>query len=389
MPLCRHIFAANTCRNVSIASPQTRDHTGDMTRVALTIILSLQIISVTELAYTANDTPLPPSKKLLITQIKKWIAKEKNIDQADVNVAALDRRLIVPQCPNNFEISFPFSSDSQQVRADCAEIAWKAFIRVSIESTDMYYVYKDNFPRGHRLQIADIELSDKYRVGHNSGLIKDSAAIKNQILKRSVSTDQLVRRQHLSRSVEVYVLKQDKLAGERLMDGDYERSMRAISEASAAQRFPERLLENALIARSLPAGYVLHERDLKQRHRILVAQETLTRGRLLSPSNARIEDFYGDLQPDAILSTSGIEYLEVIRTIQAGSPLRASDVQVASLINKGDTVNLSVTRGSLLITVSMEALESGKMGEQVVLLNPESGERVKAVVSGIGSAKGL
>ena len=109
----------------------------------------------------------------------------------------------------------------------------------------------------------------------------------------------------------------------------------------------------------------------------------------MSPLNARVEDYYGDLLPDAMLSTNGIEYLEVIRTIQAGSPLRVSDVQVASLIIKGDTVNFSVARGSLLITVSMEALESGKLGEQVVLLNPESGEKVRAVVSGIRSATGL
>ncbi len=389
VPLYRQSIAANDCRNVSIASPQTKDHTGDMTRLSINIMLFIQIILVIDFAYSSNETPLPQSKKILITQIKEWVAKEKNIDQADIKVAALDRRLLVPECPAYFDISFPFSSDTQQVRVNCSEIGWKAFIRVSIESAKMYYVYKDDFQKGHRIQKGDIELTDEIRVGHNSGLIKNVDAIKNQILKRSVLTGQLVRLQHLSRSVEVYILKKDKLAGEPLMDDDYARTLRPVAGASAAQRFPERLLENALIARSLPAGYVLQERDLKQRRRVLVAQETLTRGRLLSPSNARMEDYYGTLLPDAMLSTKGIEYLEVIRTIQAGSPLRASDVKVAALINKGDTVNLSIGRGSLLITVSMEALESGKLGEQIVLLNPESGEKVKAVVSGIRSANGL
>ena len=360
-----------------------------MTRQSINIMLFVQIILVIDFAYSSNETPIPQAKKILITQIKDWVAKEKNINQADIKVAALDRRLIVPECPAYFDISFPFSSDTQQVRVNCSEIGWKAFIRVSIESAKMYYVYKDDFPKGHRIQKGDIEPTDEIRVGHNSGLIKNVDAIKNQILKRSVLTGQLVRLQHLSRSIEVYVLKKDKLAGELLMDGDYVRTLRPVAGASAAQRFPERLLENALIARSLPAGYVLQERDLKQRRRVLVAQETLTRGRLLSPANARMEDYYGDLLPDAMLSTKGIEYLEVIRTIQAGSPLRASDVKVAALINKGDTVNLSIGRGSLLITVSMEALESGKLGEQIVLLNPESGEKVKAVVSGIRSANGL
>ena len=389
MPLCRHYIAGNDCRIVSIASPQTKDHTNIMAKLCLTIIIFLQIISVVEFAYSADKASIPPSKKILVAQIKKWVAREKSIDEEDIKVAALDRRLMVPECPNKFDISFPFSSDTQQVRVNCAKIGWKAFIRVSIEARKMYYVYKDDFSKGHRLSGEDIELLDQTRVGHNSGLIKDITAIKNQILKRSVSTGQLVRRQHLSQVVEVFVLKQGKLAGEFLTDDDYERSMHPIAGVSAAQRFPKRLLKNALIARSLPAGYVLQEKDLRQRHRVLVAQETLTRGRLLSPLNARVEDYYGDLPPDTMLSTNGIEYLEVIRTIQAGTPLRASDVQVASLIIKGDTVNFSVARGSLLITVSMEALESGKLGEQVVLLNPESGEKVRAVVSGIRSATGL
>ena len=44
VPLYRHSIADNDCRNVSIASPQTKDHTGDMTRQSINIVLFIQII---------------------------------------------------------------------------------------------------------------------------------------------------------------------------------------------------------------------------------------------------------------------------------------------------------------------------------------------------------
>jgi flagella basal body P-ring formation protein FlgA len=81
--------------------------------------------------------------------------------------------------------------------------------------------------------------------------------------------------------------------------------------------------------------------------------------------------------------------MEAIHTVRAGQLLRSSDVRLMSMINKGDTVVLNVGSGLLNISTTMIALENGKLDQQINLLNPESNETVRAVVSGPGEARGL
>jgi flagella basal body P-ring formation protein FlgA len=99
--------------------------------------------------------------------------------------------------------------------------------------------------------------------------------------------------------------------------------------------------------------------------------------------------YYGKLPKDALLSMAEITQMEAIRTIRAGQLLRASDLKAADLIKKGDSVKLVVGNDMLKITVNVIALEGGRRDQQINLLNPESGERVRGVVSGPGQAKGL
>ena len=134
---------------------------------------------------------------------------------------------------------------------------------------------------------------------------------------------------------------------------------------------------------------LLSRQHLRIKRRVIMSKTTLTRGQKLNGSNTAMQDYYGELPDDALVSSIGIERMEVIRTIRAGQLLRASDLKSAAMINKGDTVKLQIDVGMLTISVSMVALENGMLDQQVTLLNPESNERVRAIVSGPGQAKGL
>ena len=59
------------------------------------------------------------------------------------------------------------------------------------------------------------------------------------------------------------------------------------------------------------------------------------------------------------------------------------------MIKKGDSVLLETGKGQLLISIRMTALEEGKLDDQVNLMNPESGETVRAIVTGPGQTKGI
>jgi flagella basal body P-ring formation protein FlgA len=343
-------------------------------------------------AFSSNSLLSEPlkiskNKQHLITQVQSWVAEERKIEKASVEVGALDRRFLVPSCPSDFEVSFPFANNYQSVRVDCAETAWKAFLRVKIHSLGQSFVYRRDFPADHPLQRDDLKV--KKLKTRTQGLITKLEQIDLKSLRKSVRAGELVKLQHLTESVRVFRLTRDILIGESLSRESLEEVLQPVNKTLMTQRFPERLLEHGIAAKDLSKGQILQKRDIKERHLALIAQITLTRGQKLSSENARMESYFGHLPSDAIISESSLEQLEVTRTIQAGSVLRMSDVKEADLIKRDDIVTLTVGRGALVITVAMKAVGNGKLGQQIQLLNPESGEIITAEVSGPRQAVAL
>jgi len=81
---------------------------------------------------------------------------------------------------------------------------------------------------------------------------------------------------------------------------------------------------------------------------------------------------------------------EAVRDLPAGQPLRSSDIRRAILVKQGQLVTMTVgDKAGFLITVRVEALQDGRMGEQVKLKNTESGRQISGVVTGPSMVKGL
>lgn len=89
-------------------------------------------------------------------------------------------------------------------------------------------------------------------------------------------------------------------------------------------------------------------------------------------------------------SIKDVQQAELTRDIPAGQPLRVSDIKRAVLVKQGQSVMLAVgEKSNFQILIRMEALQDGRMGDQVKLRNPESGRQVSGVVTGLNTAKGL
>ena len=89
-------------------------------------------------------------------------------------------------------------------------------------------------------------------------------------------------------------------------------------------------------------------------------------------------------------SLKDLENAEVVRDIAAGTPLRSSDVRRALLVKQGQLVMLTIGQGSgFAIVARVEALQDGRLGDQIRLKNPESGRLLTGVVTGPNAAKGL
>jgi flagella basal body P-ring formation protein FlgA len=91
-----------------------------------------------------------------------------------------------------------------------------------------------------------------------------------------------------------------------------------------------------------------------------------------------------------LTSFKDVQQAELTRDIPAGQPLRISDIRRALMVRQGQVVMLSVgEKNEFQISIRMEAMQDGRMGEQVKLRNPESGKQVSGVVTGPNAARGL
>jgi flagella basal body P-ring formation protein FlgA len=124
---------------------------------------------------------------------------------------------------------------------------------------------------------------------------------------------------------------------------------------------------------------------------VVVAKRLLQRGTILQPD--MLEEAQASAnQVDTQLLTSlkDAQQAELTRDISAGQPLRGSDLRRAVLVKQGQVVMLSIgEKADFQISVRMEAMQDGRLGEQVKLKNPESGKQVSGIVTGPNTAKGL
>jgi len=125
--------------------------------------------------------------------------------------------------------------------------------------------------------------------------------------------------------------------------------------------------------------------------RVVVGKQLLRVGTVLNGDLLQEQEHAGPgLDPQAVASIKDVLNGELVRDVPAGVPLRSHDVRRALLVKRGQSVVLTVRQGSgFSITARVEAVEDGRMGDQVRLKNAESGRILSGVVTGPSAARGL
>ncbi len=96
------------------------------------------------------------------------------------------------------------------------------------------------------------------------------------------------------------------------------------------------------------------------------------------------------MDPQAVSSVQDLLYGELLRDVPAGQVLRSSDIRRAVLVKQGQLVLMSVGQNAgFQITVRVEALQDGRLGEQIPLRNPDSGRLITGKVTGVNAVRGL
>lgn len=127
------------------------------------------------------------------------------------------------------------------------------------------------------------------------------------------------------------------------------------------------------------------------RRPVVVATMALVRGMTVQPSDVRVQN--------TVLPPGGANFLEdvsealhseLLRDIPPGTPLRKTDLRPLVLVKRGQLVQLTVgKRTGFMVTAHVEALQDGRMGEQVKAKNPDSGRVLTGVVKGPNTLEGL
>ncbi len=130
---------------------------------------------------------------------------------------------------------------------------------------------------------------------------------------------------------------------------------------------------------------------LAPKRSVLVLNTSLPRGTALSEDLVSVAEIDAALAgPQALERLVDIDNMELARGLAAGAPVRSFDLRPVMLVKKGQNVMMQLSQGrGFSITARLEALQDGRMGEQIRLKNPESGRFVSGVVVGESAVRGL
>jgi flagella basal body P-ring formation protein FlgA len=124
---------------------------------------------------------------------------------------------------------------------------------------------------------------------------------------------------------------------------------------------------------------------------MVVPKRLLARGTVLEPEMLE-EVAMNTLGNDTSLLSSikDVEFAELVRDMTAGSPIRSSDLRRATMVKQGQLVMMVIgEKSAFQVVIRAEAMQDGRMGEQVKLKNTESGRQISGVVIGPNQVRGL
>lgn len=119
----------------------------------------------------------------------------------------------------------------------------------------------------------------------------------------------------------------------------------------------------------------------------LVARQPLVRGQILDSAlfDLRRTDYIHD--KDAVPAATALDSLSVARGVGVGTVLSWRDVERRTLVQRGNRVDVVAGSGALTITMKGLAMQSGGLGETIVVRNPESRHDFSAVVTAENQAR--
>jgi flagella basal body P-ring formation protein FlgA len=117
---------------------------------------------------------------------------------------------------------------------------------------------------------------------------------------------------------------------------------------------------------------------------VAVVSERLSRGALLTPAQVVLERHLLAGRDQPYESLAAVIGMRARRSLSVGRVLCAGDLESPPLVNRGETVQVTMTQGAIEIEFRAEALSDGWLGDRVRVRNPITRTVMIAEVAGGG-----
>ena len=295
------------------------------------ILAALGISLMIPLGYAETDQAI--IKEDATRQIQEAAAQAFYTEPANVEVRLADRRLVLPDCAQPFDVRFPFS-DRATAQLDCVSPEWRGFIQIRLKEGVTAFRYNLTLNPGDTLK--------------RSHVTRHAVAPDDSIANRIVVLEDVL----------------DLALREQVQAGDI-------------------MLESHFTATPISDYQTTKTKDVGA----WVAIQIIPRGNRLDESTFSWEIVKGRVPTDLIHSGADFAMLEALHDIMPGDKLRRSAVKMAPAVRKNDEVQVLIVRGALRVTSLVRISRDATIGESIDVVNVESGRPVKVRVTGIGQVE--
>lgn len=135
---------------------------------------------------------------------------------------------------------------------------------------------------------------------------------------------------------------------------------------------------------SEPARWSLYARGhISLKVPVVVARRTLNRGSPVSDNDVTLQKMdVSTLRRGYLLDTKSFANQQLSRRVRAGDVITPQSLQAAHLIRRGDRIAIVASNDSFAISMPGEALEDGRLNQQIRVRNLSSGKTIRGTVSG-------
>ena len=321
-------------------------------------------------------------KDRLVRTIKNWVSEKEGLNVSSIEVQANDRRFIVPDCDENFDVSFAFGTKTN-VQVGCNTKDWRAVLRIQVKREHETLVFNRALSQGELVSQEDFRLSMEPSLIPGSNLISATEA-DGRLLKIDVEEGQAVKPGQFDETSTIFVINKDIKEGEILERSMIEERYVPASETLFEQRFDLSVALTATITKNLKSGSILTKRDFAKASKAIVITELIERGNLIDTTNSELKQILAKIPSDAIIDRSQVQRASAKRRLNPGEVLRFSDIAMMPHVIANTTTTLELNKTNFNLTMEVLAIEDGFIGDRIRVRNRESGEVIFATVKDVG-----